>query len=177
MRQHRTARRALVQRQTCPGQGQCSVHAFRKGDLLRGGLDPMSRSLPPCPTALRLRTWSARQDHDGLTGRCEAGAAPVRPGVAPTRKPQHRLPQIPVSPEALPVSLAGLKGKVSTAGRYPRSGWVAPSPLPIPISAVLTIIDGRGAFLCLSPTQKRCDRRTCFRLQATGRAGFGERGS
>lgn len=118
----------------------------------------MTRSLSPCPTALRLRTWSARQDHDGLTGRCAAGAAPVRPGVAPTRNSHDRLLQISGSPEAQPVCQAVLKGKVSTVGRYPRSGWVPPSPHLIPISAVLTILNRWSAFLCLYPARK-CDDR------------------
>lgn len=101
----------------------------------------MSRSSSPCPTAVRFFVRSARSGHEGLAGRCKAGAALHFSGAAP----------LTVSFSTARPSLPAAGRKVSTVDDTPgRDG--SPHPLkPIPTLAVLTIGGARAAFHRLAP--------------------------
>ena len=110
----------------------------------------MSKLPPPSPAATRLPARSARQGHVGPVGRCAGGAAPAPSGAAPF---------LGFSPAALEPR----EKKVGTAGYTPGERGYPPLPEAPFASAVLTIMNVRAAFRCLSASPDIAEQCPFFR--------------
>ena len=116
-----------------------------------------SRALPPIPSAIPDFRRSARQGHDGPFDRCAGGAALAPSDAAPTPHSSH-------------AALETHGKKVSTARCTPGERGYPPLPESSPALAVLTIINERAAFQCLSAPSDIAGSCPLFRLRAMGRS-------